>query len=95
MKQNVFDLILQWLPSFKPKTIAYKLRDVEGFDDADQPTLCQIRKVIDNFKKNQFGRKPLTMKQLAEFVESNMKTPKDEDRAFVLTFERCPPNEPQ
>lgn len=57
------------------------------------PTLKEIRNAIEKHRKRSYGADPITMKQLTEFIDENMKVPKDIDHAFVLSFERSPSNQ--
>lgn len=67
---------------------------MDGIKEEDQPTKRQVRAVIDNFKNDQYGKEPLTMSQLTEFVEMNMKIPNEQDKTFILSFERSPSTDP-
>lgn len=95
VKPHVRQLIIDLSKDFKPKTIIYKLRDREDIAEEDQPSQRQVRAVIEEFKSELYGKDPLTMRQLTEFVNANMKVPTEQDRAFILTFERSPSTEPE
>lgn len=94
MKKEVEDLIIElYGNNNKPQTIIFKLRDMENIADEDQPSIREVRNAIDKFKKKSYGADPITMKQLTDFVNQNMKIPDNIDQAFILSFERSPPNE--
>lgn len=78
-----------------PKSIQYELRDDDNISPNEQPTIRQIRNVIEAFKYSQHGKAPITMNQLTKFTEKNMDIPDESllDKAFVLTFERSPSSE--
>lgn len=81
----------------KPQTTQFTLRDCEDIDADDQPTARQIRNIIDKYNKKTFGKDKITMRQLTEFVDKHMREPQPDeiDRAFILSFERSPTNEPK
>lgn len=96
VKEHVEKRIIQ-LVHLKPQTIIFELRDDENIEEDDQPTMRQVRNVIQTYKNRTFGKDNITMNILTEFVEQNMRLPsdKDPDRAFILSFERSPSNDPK
>lgn len=56
----------------------------------EKPSYIQIRQIINNFKNNGSGVKPLTMRKLTVSVKQHMQLPTGEDDAFVIRFERSP-----
>lgn len=94
VKPYVQKLILELSKNFKPYTIIMKLRAMDEIKEEDQPNKRQVRAVIDNFKSEQYGKEPITMRQLTDFVEMNMEIPNELDKAFILSFERSPSRDP-
>lgn len=94
VKPYVQKYILELSKNFKPYTILMKLRAMDEIKEEDQPNKRQVRAVIDNFKSEQYGKEPITMRQLTDFVEMNMEIPNELDKAFILSFERSPSTDP-
>lgn len=76
-----------------PKQIAVKLRADGSIKRKDQPTMRQIRNVVQNYSAQQTGKEKITMKQLQDLVQAKMNIPENDDEAFVLGFERSPPSQ--
>lgn len=80
-----------------PKGILYKLLSDDSIPDNQVPDKRQIKNVIEQFKTNNESvskNRPITMKDLSDFAEAHSAIPADEDTAFVVAFERSPPEEP-
>lgn len=77
----------------KPTAIAYQLRADITIPLNDQPTMRQIKNVIESYKKSVYGKDPITMRTLTEFVEQHMYVPEEDDDAFITMFERSPPDQ--
>lgn len=90
MKERIIDMHKE---KKKPMTISLRIGDDETVPDSEQPSKRQIYNVIESFKKKEFGSGPLTMGELTAFVNQYRDEPEDEDTAFILTFERSPPNQ--
>lgn len=93
IKPEIEKIILDLHKVYKPQSILFELRDREDIEKDDIPSLRQVRNVIEKFKQKEYGKKPITMRQLSTFVEQNMAVPENEDKAFILSFERSPSNE--
>lgn len=74
----------------KPVAISYKFRSMPK---REQPTIRQIKSVIENFKQQEYGKHPITMRQLQDFVNKYTELPEDIDQSFIVMFERSPPDE--
>lgn len=61
----------------KPRAIAYAIRDDQSIPADNQPTKKQIRPILSNFSQIEYGKKPLTMRSLTDFVTSHLKIPDD------------------
>lgn len=94
VKPEIAELVIQLNKHYKPKTIVFELRDRGDIEEEDIPSIRQVRNIIQNRQKMEYGSKPMTMRQLTEFVEKNMVIPESIDKAFILTFERSPSKEP-
>lgn len=55
-----------------PKQIAIKLRGDKTIQKEDQPTMKQIRNVVQNFSAQEVGKDPITMAQLQDLVQAKM-----------------------
>lgn len=53
-----------------PKTIQYELQDDDNIPENEQPTIRQIRNIIDSFKSAEHGKNPITTNQLTEFAKT-------------------------
>lgn len=78
-------------------TISLRLREDDSIDANEQPNIIDIRNVIQTYTKNQYGKNPLTMRQLTEFVDKHMNVmlPDDIDEAFIVHFVRSEANQKQ
>lgn len=79
-----------------PQAILYAMIDHEDISESEMISKRDIKNIIENFKnKNESvsGKNSLTMADLTKFVNENSKTPPNEDTAFVVSFERSPPNQ--
>lgn len=73
----------------KPTAISFKFRGKPG----EQPSIHQIKNEIDKFKKKEYGKNPITMRQLQDFINQHTEMPDDIDESFIVIFERSPPDE--
>lgn len=77
----------------KPTAICYQIRGDKTIQKNEQPTMTQIKNIIASYKRNQYGKDPITMKKLTEFVEQHLHIPNEDDDAFIAAFERSPPDQ--
>lgn len=91
---DIQDIIINKVKEGKTATaISFEMSEMD-IELENLPSVKQIRNVIQNYKNQEFGKQPLTMKQLTEFVHLYSGIPNSEDEAFVVLFERSPSHEP-
>lgn len=76
VKPEIATLIIDLSKHYKPKSIVFELRDRGDIEEEeDMPSIRQVRNVLQNHKNMGYGSKPLTMRQLTEYVHENMAIP--------------------
>lgn len=83
-------IIEQYVSGRKPKSISFGILDDPSVAIKDKPSYKQVVRVVENYKRNQSGVQPLNMRQLTKFVEDHKMVPIDEDKPFIVNFERSP-----
>lgn len=93
VNETVKQLIIeQFQNGRKPKKISFSLLDNPDIPTTEKPSYGQVVKVVNAFKKSNYGVEPITMRQLTEFIDKNNNQPNDVDGAFIIRFERSPRN---
>lgn len=90
LKKKIIELHIQ---GKKRQEIMYALRDDEEIPDENQPTKRQNKNVTQKYDREQYGAKPFTMIDLTNFIGQHKAVPEDEDKPFVVEFERSASNE--
>lgn len=89
VKQQIIE---QYKNGRKPKKFFYMLLNDPNIPKEDTPTHKQVSNVINAYKKSNYGDTPITMPQLTNFVSQHQDMPDDVDEAFIVSFEKSPPN---
>lgn len=93
ISQKIKDKILELRKVYPmPKSILLAFGSEKDVERDEIPSIRQIKNVIENAKRKEDGRPPLTMAQLTEYVESHTDIPNDDDEAYVVAFERSESN---
>lgn len=89
-------IIMMYKAGLKPEAIRLRLRSDATISEQMQPSSRQIYNVINVHKNEGFTKDPITMNDLVQFAANNPYDPAmDEDKPFVVKFERSPPNDPR
>lgn len=83
-------IIAEFNNNKKPTAIGYVLRANATIPRNEQPNMRQIKSTIESYKKALYGKDPITMKALTEFVQQHLHVPVEDDTAFITMFERSP-----
>ncbi|KAJ6639055.1 hypothetical protein Bhyg_11794 [Pseudolycoriella hygida] len=95
VSHTVKELIIeQYKNGRKAKKISFSLLDNPNIPREDKPSYNQVVKVINAYKKSDFGAEPITMRKLTEFISKYTDVPEDVDKSFILSFEKSPRNLP-
>ncbi|KAJ6632980.1 hypothetical protein Bhyg_17400, partial [Pseudolycoriella hygida] len=93
VSHTVKELIIeQYKNGRKAKKISFSLLDNPNIPREDKPSYNQVVKVINAYKKSDFGAEPITMRKLTEFISKYTDVPEDVDKSFILSFEKSPRN---
>lgn len=69
----------------KPKAILYQLLKDENLH---QISISQVKNTIAEYKEKKYGNTNISLTQLTNFINANLKVPESMDEAFVVAFER-------
>lgn len=93
VKDSVKDLIIQqFKDGRKPKKIFYNLLESKDIPLNDTPTHKQVVSIINTFKRSNYGEKPITMRQLSNFVAKHSEQPQSVDEPFIVRYEKSARN---
>lgn len=89
VSDKVKELIIELYETFKlPRSILYQLNRKLA---TNVPTKRQVEAIIENHKLQKYGKPTTTMREILAFVEVNNQIPEELDKAFIVSFQRSPP----
>lgn len=83
-------VIQHYLNRNTAKSIVFLLRDDESIPQNEQPSYNQIKNIIKNHKRGLYGSSPINMKEIDGFAKEHLDVPEEDDKAFVVAYNRSP-----